>query len=208
MKFFSNNSRCHRSIKNVPTQFSYQKTDNKEPSVNRLYAAALRKSSRATMMRGPGPPPPLGLFPNGINVDQPAYSFDTDEWKATPNLQNESFRNEKSVSDREQNDSSYVLLVGNKTTWHKYNALGYHCYDDCFQFESQWDRMIQSESDTLTFIWAMYTYHCNKFQSRTLFSRTGQSTLQSHSSKQAFQIVSNRIQLTPEMLDSSTTSQT
>ncbi|KAI2499478.1 hypothetical protein MHU86_14998 [Fragilaria crotonensis] len=113
------------------------------------------------MMRGPGPPPPLGLFPNGIDVDQPAYSFDTDEWKATPNLQNESFRNEKSVSDREENDSSYVL-VGNKTTWHKYNALGYHCYDDCFQFEIQWDRMIQSESDTLTFIWAMYTYHCNK----------------------------------------------
>ena len=111
-------------------------------------------------MKGPGPPPPLGTTPNGVDINQPKYSFDTDEWKKAPKLSNESFRNTDSVVSRNKNDSDY-FTIGNQTTWHQYIVLGYHCYDDCFQFETQWERMIQSESDTLTYIWYVYTYHCN-----------------------------------------------
>ena len=111
-------------------------------------------------MKGPGPPPPLGTSPNGVDINQPKYSFDTDEWKKAPKLSNESFRNTDSVVSRDKNDSDY-FTIGNQTTWHQYIVLGYHCYDDCFQFETQWERMIQSESDSLTYIWYVYTYHCN-----------------------------------------------
>ena len=112
------------------------------------------------MTRGPGPPPPLGTHPNGIDIDHPKYLFYTEEWKKAPILKNERFRNAESVISRDQNDSDY-FAIGNQTTWHMYVILGYHCYDDCFQFETQWERMVQSESDALTYIWFVYTYHCN-----------------------------------------------
>ena len=112
------------------------------------------------MMKEPGPPPPLGDNPNGINTNQPKYNFETEERKKAPNLKNESFRNPESVVHRDQNDADY-FTIGNQTTWHKYIGLGYHCYDDCFQFETQWERMLQSEEDALTYIWFIYTYHCN-----------------------------------------------
>jgi hypothetical protein len=96
--------------------------------------------------RGPGPPPPLGPNPNGVDTSQAPYSFDTDEWKEIPKLQNERFRNEQTATDREQKDSAYPL-VGNQTTWHKYTTLGYHCNDNRFQFETQWTRMLASKSD-------------------------------------------------------------
>jgi hypothetical protein len=70
------------------------------------------------MMNGPGPPPPLGTTPNGIDINQPKYSFDTDEWKKAPKLSNESFRDTNSVLSRDKNDSDY-FAIGNQTTWHQ-----------------------------------------------------------------------------------------
>jgi hypothetical protein len=113
------------------------------------------------MMRGPGPPPPLGSSPHGIDTNLPNYSFATDEWIDTPTLFPESFRNEDSAKTRHENDAAY-LLVGNKSTWFKYVVFGYHCYDHCFQFETQWNKMTQSESDTLTFVWMIYSYHLDR----------------------------------------------
>ena len=91
------------------------------------------------MMRGPGPPPPLGTHPNGIDIDQPnCYLFYTDEWKQAPTLKNESFRTSETVISCDQNDADY-FSIGNQTTWHMYVTLGYDCYDDCFQFKTQWE---------------------------------------------------------------------
>ena len=58
------------------------------PFVNRSYSSAVRILCRYTMMRGPGPPLPLGDNPNGVNTNQPKYTFDTEEWKKAPNLRN------------------------------------------------------------------------------------------------------------------------
>jgi hypothetical protein len=45
------------------------------------------------MMREPGPTPPLGNNPNGVNTNQLKYTFDNKEWKKAPNLRNKLFRN-------------------------------------------------------------------------------------------------------------------
>ena len=41
-------------------------------------------------------------------------------------------------------------------------TLGYHAYDNCFQFETQWKRMKENEMDALSFIWTVYSYHLNR----------------------------------------------
>ena len=102
------------------------------------------------MIGGTGPPPPLGDHPNGINISYPDYSFDTDIWHEPPKETNESFINNDTMTLRSNNDTAYKT-IGNATTWHRYITFGYHSYDHCFQFDTQWD-----ECDTLKFIWHTY----------------------------------------------------
>jgi hypothetical protein len=113
------------------------------------------------MTRGPGPPQPLGLLPHGIDISLPSYTFETNEWIEAPALFPERFQNETLETTRRDNDTAFKL-VGNKSTWHKYVAVGYHCYDHCFQFETQWNYMAKSESDILTFVWLMHSYHLER----------------------------------------------
>lgn len=108
------------------------------------------------MIGGTGPPPPLEDHPNGINISYPDYSFDTDIWHEPPKETNESFINNDTMTLRSNNDTAYKT-IGNATTWHRYITFGYHSYDHCFQFDTQWD-----ECDTLKFIWHTYQYHQNR----------------------------------------------
>ena len=61
------------------------------------------------------------------------------------------------MTSRTTNDLAY-RSVGNATTWNRYILFGYHSYDHCFQFDTQWERMTKSETDTLQFIWESYRY--------------------------------------------------
>jgi hypothetical protein len=62
---------------------------------------------------------------------------------------------------RKENDFAYQK-VGNPSTWERYITFGYHAYDHCFQFETQWERMKETVVDALTFIWNVYSYHLNR----------------------------------------------
>jgi hypothetical protein len=65
--------------------------------------------------------------------------------------------NTASMTLQTTNDSAYKI-VGNATTWNRYFLFGYHAYDHCFQFDTQWKRMSQNQTDTLKFIWEGYSY--------------------------------------------------
>ena len=65
--------------------------------------------------------------------------------------------NAASMTLRTTNDSAYKI-VGNATTWNRYVLFGYHAYDHCFQFDTQWERMSTNQTDTLKFIWEGYSY--------------------------------------------------
>ncbi|KAI2511594.1 hypothetical protein MHU86_2848 [Fragilaria crotonensis] len=113
------------------------------------------------MSNGTGPPPPLGSHPNGIDLTDPKYAFNTEDWIETPRQFPETFINGTTMTLRKENDSAYQK-VGNASTWERYITLGYHAYDHCFQFETQWERMKENEMDALTFIWNVYSYHLNR----------------------------------------------
>jgi hypothetical protein len=113
------------------------------------------------MIGGTGPPPPLGDHPNGIDISHPNYLFDSVNWHETPKQFNEGHVNADSMTLRTKNDMAYKS-VGNPTTWNQYVSFGYHAYDHCFQFETQWERMQRNESDTLKFIWASYCYQTSR----------------------------------------------
>ena len=109
------------------------------------------------MTRGTGPPPPLSDFPNGIDISQPEYTFETEIWGEPPFQFPEEYLNLEMVTARKQSDETYKR-VGNVTTWNRYIALGYHVYDNCFQFDTQWGLMQKDEGDVLQFIWSVYSY--------------------------------------------------
>ena len=109
------------------------------------------------MARGTGPPPPLGDHPNGIDVSHPNYAIDSVNWHEPPKQFSENYMNTASMTLRTTNDSAYKI-VGNATTWNRYVLFGYHAYDHCFQFDTQWERMSQNQTDTLKFIWEGYSY--------------------------------------------------
>ena len=46
--------------------------------------------------------------------------------------------------------------------WERYISCGYHVYDHCFQFETQWEGVQENEMDALIFIWHVYFYHINR----------------------------------------------
>ena len=113
------------------------------------------------MIRGTGPPPPLGeLLPNGIDTSQPTYTFKTVTWSEPPHQFqfHEGYMNLALVTARKQNDQIYKA-VGNTTSWNQYIVLGYHVYDNCFQFDTQWKQMQKNNGDALKFIWFVYSYH-------------------------------------------------
>ncbi|KAI2511658.1 hypothetical protein MHU86_2724 [Fragilaria crotonensis] len=58
---------------------------------------------------------------------------------------------------RTTNNSAYKL-VGNANTWNYYVLFGYHVYDHCFQFDTQWERMKNNQTDTLKVIWERFSY--------------------------------------------------
>jgi hypothetical protein len=113
------------------------------------------------MIRGMGPPPPLGDFPHGIDISQPKYMFETEIWCEPPHQFHEEFINLAYVTDRKQNDAIYKT-VGNAMTWNRYIVLGFHAYDNCFQFDTQWQKMQQNEGDVLQFNWSVYNYHLSR----------------------------------------------
>ena len=109
------------------------------------------------MTRGTGPPPPLGDCPHGIDISHPNYAIDSDIWHEPPKQFPETFNNPAIMTARTKNDLAYKV-VGNATTWNRYVLFGYHAYDHCFQFDTQWERMTKNETDTLQFIWESYSY--------------------------------------------------
>jgi len=113
------------------------------------------------MSNGTGPPPPLGSHPNGIDITDPKYAFNTEDWIEPPMQFPEAFINDTTMTLRKENDFAYQK-VGNPSTWERYITLGYHAYDHCFQFETQWERMKENEMDALIFIWNVYSYHLNR----------------------------------------------
>ena len=109
------------------------------------------------MAIGAGPPPPLGDHPHGIDVSHPTYAIDSVNWHEPPKQFSENHMNAASMTLRTTNDSAYKI-VGNATTWNRYVLFGYHAYDHCFQFDTQWERMSTNQTDTLKFIWEGYSY--------------------------------------------------
>ena len=113
------------------------------------------------MSGGTAPPPPLGDQPHGIDISHPNYAFDSVIWHPPPSLSNDGFTTADTLHLRTTNDSVYQT-VGNPTTWHRYITFGYHVYDHCFQFDTQWERMSKNRTDTLKFVWESYCYHIAK----------------------------------------------
>ena len=109
------------------------------------------------MTEGTGPPTPLGDHPNGVNISHPIYAIDSVNWHETPKQFSENYMNAASMTLRTTNDAAYKI-VGNAHTWNHYTLFGYHAYDHCFQFDTQWQRMIHNQTDTLKFIWESYCY--------------------------------------------------
>jgi hypothetical protein len=109
------------------------------------------------MTEGTGPPTPLGDHPNGVNISHPIYAIDSVNWHETPKQFSENYMNAASMTLRTTNDAAYKI-VGNAHTWNHYTLFGYHAYDHCFQFDTQWQRMIHNQTDTLKFIWESFSY--------------------------------------------------
>ena len=109
------------------------------------------------MAEGTGPPLPLGNYPNGVDISHPNYAIDSVNWHEPPEQFAETYMNTASMTLRTTNDLAYKS-VGNATSWNRYILFGYHAYDHCFQFETQWERMKTNQTDALSFIWATYSY--------------------------------------------------
>lgn len=108
-------------------------------------------------IRGTGPPPPLGDHPNGIDISHPSYAIDSVNWHEPPKQFAKEFITPVTMTLRANNGLAYKT-VGNPTTWNRYIAFGYHSYDHCFQFDTQWERIKTIATDALQFIWESYSY--------------------------------------------------
>ena len=113
------------------------------------------------MSNGMGSPQPLGSHPNGIDITDPMYAFNTEDLIKAPGQFDHAITSKSLMTRHKENDHAYQQ-VGNASTWERYITLRYHVYDHCFQFETQWEKMCENEMDALTFIWHMYFYHVNR----------------------------------------------
>ena len=96
------------------------------------------------MSNGTGPPPPLGSHPNGIDITNPKYAFNTEDWIETLGQFNHALISESPMTRCMENDHAYQQ-VGNALMWERYITFGYHVYDHCFQFETQWEKLWENE---------------------------------------------------------------
>jgi hypothetical protein len=103
------------------------------------------------MSKGTGPPPPLGSHPNGIDITDPKYAFNTEDWIETPGQFDQALTSESLMTRLRENDHAYQQ-VGNASTLERYFTFAYHVYDHCFHFETHWEKMRKNEMDVLTFI--------------------------------------------------------
>ena len=92
------------------------------------------------MAEATGPPLPLGNYPNGVDISHPNYAIDSVNWHEPPKQFSEKYMNTASMTLRTTNDAAYKI-VGNANTWNHYVLFGYHAYDHCFQFDTQWERI-------------------------------------------------------------------
>jgi hypothetical protein len=113
------------------------------------------------MSNGMGPPLPLGSHPNSIDITDPKYAFIIEDWIKTLGQFDHAITSKSPMIRRKENDHAYQQ-VGNVSTLKKYITFGYHVYDHCFQFKTQWEKMRENEVDALTFIWYMCFYHVNR----------------------------------------------
>jgi hypothetical protein len=109
------------------------------------------------MAEATGPPLPLGNYPNGVDISHPNYAIDSVTWLEPPKQFTENHMNTASMTAKTSNDLAYKS-VGNANTWNTYILFGYHAYDHCFQFDTQWERMRQNQNDVLKFVWESYCY--------------------------------------------------
>ena len=56
------------------------------------------------------------------------------------------------MTRRKEIDHTYQQ-VGNASTWERYVTFGYHVYDHCIQFETEWERMQENEMDAKLWTW-------------------------------------------------------
>ena len=122
-----------------------------------FFRSDCKKLSRSTMAEATGPPLPLGNYPNGVDISHPNYAIDSVTWLAPPKQFTENHMNTASMTAKTSNDLAYKS-VGNANTWNTYVLFGYHAYDHCFQFDTQWERMRQNQNDVLKFVWESYCY--------------------------------------------------
>jgi hypothetical protein len=113
------------------------------------------------MSNGTGPPPPLGSHPNSIDITDSKYAFNKEDWIETPRQFYEALTCDSIMTRCKENDHEYQQ-VGEALTNEKCITFGYHVYDHCFQFETQWERTQENEMDALTFTWHLYFYHVNR----------------------------------------------
>jgi hypothetical protein len=64
------------------------------------------------MSNGTGPPPPLGSHPNGIDITDPNYAFNTEDCNETPGQFSQALTSESLMTRRKENDHAYQQ-VGN-----------------------------------------------------------------------------------------------
>ena len=70
------------------------------------------------MSNGTGPPPPLGSYPNGIDITDPKYAFNTEDWIETPGQFDHALTSKAPVTRCKENDHAYHQ-VGNASTWER-----------------------------------------------------------------------------------------
>ena len=83
------------------------------------------------------------------------------DWIKTPRQFPDKLTSNSIMTRCKGNDNAYQQ-VGHVSTWERYITFGYHVYDHCFQFETQWERMQESDINALTFVGHVCFYHVNR----------------------------------------------
>ncbi|KAI2512349.1 hypothetical protein MHU86_2011 [Fragilaria crotonensis] len=84
--------------------------------------------------------PPLdGVHPD-IDLSQSMHLFRKVEW-ANPPVNQCRTQIQRENLDRHSIQGGLYQKVGNSVTWSRYVVLGYYIFDDCFQFETQWNKL-------------------------------------------------------------------
>jgi hypothetical protein len=104
-----------------------------------------------------GPPLPLGNYPNAVAISHTNYAINSVTWLEPPKQFTENHMNTASMTIKTSNNLAYKS-VKNASTWNTYILFGYHAFDHCFQFNTQWERMRQNEPDVLKFVWERYHF--------------------------------------------------